>query len=219
MINKYIKAVVFDFDGTLAKLNIDFPLMREAVLDLISAYNVPLDGLKELFTLETIEAGKELISRHGPEKEVEYIERAKRLISDIEIEAARKGELIDGTRQMLNDLKARDIKTGVVTRNCQVAVREVFSDIDSFCMVVITRELTGNVKPHPEHLRMALEILDTAPEHSAMVGDHPMDINMGKEVGAHTIGVLTGHSEAGVLREAGADIIIESAAEIVEYLS
>lgn len=219
MINTHIKAVVFDFDGTLAKLNIDFPLMRKAVLDLISAYDVPLDGLNDLFTLEAIEAGRELVSRYGPEKAVEYIEKAKRLISDIEFEAAKKGELIDGIRQMLNDLKARDIKAGVVTRNCQAAVREVFPDIDSFFMVVITRELTGNVKPHPEHLRMVLEILDTTPEHSAMVGDHPMDINMGKEVGAHTIGVLTGHSEADILREAGADLIIKSAAEIVDYLS
>ena len=213
-----IKTFVFDFDGTLAKLNIDFSLMRSSVMDLISTYNVPLDGLKDLFILEMIEAGSDLISRHSPEKELDYIERANRLISDIEIEAAKEGKLIEGIRQMLNYLKARDIGTGVVTRNCQEAVREVFPDIDYFCRTVITRELTNNVKPHPEHLRIVLDALDTAPEHSAMVGDHPMDISIGKKVGAYTIGVLTGYAGADTLREAGADLIIKSAAEIVDYL-
>ena len=213
-----LESFVFDFDGTLAQLNIDFSLMRNVVIDLIFAYNIPLDGLKNLFVLEMIEAGRELICRCNPGKEIDYIEKANRLISNIEIEAAKKGKLVDGIRQMLAELKARDIKTGVVTRNCRRAVRKIFPDIDSFCNVVITRELTSNVKPHPQHLRIALEALDTAPEHSTMVGDHPMDISIGKEVGAYTIGVLTGCSDVNILHKAGADIIIKSAAEIVEYL-
>jgi phosphoglycolate phosphatase len=51
-----------------------------------------------------------------------------------------------------------------------------------------------------------------------MVGDHPMDISVGKEVGAFTIGVLTGYSSADDLRGAGADLIIESVSEITAYL-
>ena len=119
---------------------------------------------------------------------------------------------------MLGDLETRNIKAGVVTRNCQEAVREIFPDIDSFCKVVITREFAGNVKPHPEHLRITLEKLGTAPEHSVMVGDHPMDISVGKKMGTYTVGVLTGYSGTDALREAGADLIIESAAEITDYL-
>ncbi len=33
-----LKAIIFDFDGTLAKLNIDFHLMRKTLIDLISSY-------------------------------------------------------------------------------------------------------------------------------------------------------------------------------------
>lgn len=218
MINNHIEAVVFDFDGTLAKLNIDFSFMRKTVLDLTAAYNVPMDGLSKLFVLEMIEAGGELISVHNPGSEGGYIKKANKLISNIEIEAAKKGELLDGIRRMLGDLETRNIKAGVVTRNCQEAVREIFPDIDSFCKMVITREFAGNVKPHPEHLRITLEKLGTAPEHSVMVGDHPMDINVGKKMGTYTVGVLTGYSGADALREAGADLIIESAAEIIDYL-
>jgi Predicted phosphatases len=147
--NMSLKAVIFDFDGTLAKLNTDFSLMRSAILDLISAYNIPLDGLRDLFVLEMIEAGRRLISVANPRMEVDYIKEANRLVSDIEIKAAKEGGLIDGVRRMLGELNARDIKMGVVTRNCSEAVREVFPDIDTFCRAVITRELTTNVKPHP----------------------------------------------------------------------
>ena len=214
-----IKAVVFDFDGTLAKLNIDFSFMRKAVLDLTADYNVPVDGLNKLFVLEMVEAGRKLISMDNPGNGADYAQKANKLISNIEIEAAKRGELVDGVRRMLGDLNARSIKTGVVTRNCQEAVREIFPDIDSFCKAVITREFVSNVKPHPEHLRVTLEKLGTTPEHSVMVGDHPMDISVGKKMGTYTVGVLTGYSGADVLREAGADFIMESAAEITDYLS
>jgi phosphoglycolate phosphatase len=51
-----------------------------------------------------------------------------------------------------------------------------------------------------------------------MVGDHPMDITVGKEVGALAIGVLTGYSNADDLKAAGADLILKRAAEITSYL-
>jgi phosphoglycolate phosphatase len=51
-----------------------------------------------------------------------------------------------------------------------------------------------------------------------MVGDHPMDIKIGKEVGSFTIGVLSGYSSSNVLLKAGADIIIATAAGIIDVL-
>ncbi len=214
-----IKAVVFDFDGTLAKLNIDFSFMRKAVLELTAGYNVPVDGLNKLFVLEMIEAGRKLISTDNPGNGADYAQKADKLIYSIEIDAAKKGELVDGVRQMLSDLNVRNIKVGVVTRNCQEAVREIFPDIDSFCKAVVTREFVKNVKPHSEHLKVTLEKLGTAPGQAVMVGDHPMDISIGKKMGTYTVGVLTGYSGADDLRGAGADFIIDSVAEITDHFS
>ncbi len=47
-----------------------------------------------------------------------------------------------------------------------------------------------------------------------MVGDHPIDISVGKNVGTYTIGVLTGYASEYLLREAGADIILDNAAKV-----
>ena len=213
-----IHAVFFDFDGTLAKLNINFPLMRQAVLDLVVAYGAPLNGLSNLYVLEMIKAAQKSISEKHPKKKDAFLEEAVALITKIEIEAAKKGELISGTRDMLDELKRRNIKAGVVTRNCKSAVTMVFPDIFNYCDSVITREMTRNVKPHPEHLLVALQSLGVRPELSAMLGDHPMDIEIGKHAGTLTIGVRTGYSTSAELLKAGADIIIDKAADIIGLL-
>lgn len=217
-LERKIHAVVFDFDGTLVKLNINFPEMRKVVLNLIESYQVPLDKVSDLFVLEMIDAAKALIARRHPGKEKQFEEQANALITNIEIEAAKKGELIYGTRDMLGTLKSRNIKTGVVTRNCQLAVSYAFPDIHKYCDAVVTREMARNIKPHPEHLLIVLKSLDVAPECASIVGDHPMDIKIGKEVGSFTIGVLSGYSTSNDLLNAGADIIINTAPGIISIL-
>lgn len=213
-----LRVFIFDFDGTLARLNIDFAVMRSAVLELLTSHGVEIDGLSNLFVLEMIEAGKAILDKSRPPAGAAFSRKACDLIRDIEVEGAREGELIAGVKEMLLELRARRIKTGVATRNCREAVSAVFPDIDSFCGTVITREATRSVKPHPGHLLTVLRNLDAASGDAAMVGDHPMDMRVGREAGTLTIGVLTGYAGADALADAGADLIIESAADITRYL-
>jgi len=213
-----LKAILFDFDGTLARLNIDFTLMRRVVLELIGNYGVPQDGLADLFVLEMIEAGGKRLAETRPEDLPAYRNKAYSLIEAIEMDAARQGDLIEGIRPMLAELQRSLIGTGVVSRNSGAAIAAIFPDIHQYCNAVIPRELTSHVKPHPEHLLTALHALHARPETSAMVGDHPMDIRAGKEVGLLTIGVLTGSSGPEILREAAPDIIVNSAPDIIGLL-
>ncbi|MBA4396042.1 MAG: hypothetical protein C0394_01430 [Syntrophus sp. (in: bacteria)] len=216
-----LRCVVFDFDGTLAKLNIDFSRMRQGVMDLICGYNVPRgdNGLKDLFVLEMITAGADLVSQYQPGREIEFSERAHALIADIEINAARKGALFNGTRDLLTAMQRKGVRTGVITRNCLAAVQTLFPDIYQYTQVVITREQTPHVKPHPGHLTAALDILNVAARQAAMVGDHPMDIKTGIDAGAFSIGVLTGYSGREALEQAGADMILDAATDIPAILA
>jgi len=213
-----LSAIVFDFDGTLAKLNIDFPGMRKAVLGLMYSFGIYPNNPDNLFVLEMIEEGKRMIARLSPEKEADFVLQANDLIENIEMEAAENGKLIDGTREMLHELKKRGIKTGVVTRNCEAAINRVFPDIHSYFDSIITRDHTPLVKPNPEHLRLSLQELRMAPKCASMVGDHPMDIKIGRDVGVLTIGVLTGASRRDDLIQAGADLVLEKAADLIEII-
>ena len=42
-----IETVIFDFDGTLAKLNIDFQRMREEVVKIIASYGIQTNLFKQ----------------------------------------------------------------------------------------------------------------------------------------------------------------------------
>jgi phosphoglycolate phosphatase len=212
------KAIIFDFDGTLAMLNVDFQLMRKSILNLLSSYGVEPEGLQELFVLEMIEAGRKILDQVSTSDGTYFDLKAYELIRDIEEEGARHSHLIPGIREMLMDLKSLDIGIGIATRNCREAVMAVFPEILSFCGALVSRESTHKVKPHPEHLFMALRNLGVEAKLSAMVGDHPIDIVAGRKAGSFTIGVLTGYSKADALSEAGADLIIESAAHLIHYL-
>ncbi len=123
-----------------------------------------------------------------------------------------------GVRDMLSSLKERGIAVGIATRNCRDAVLESFPDIQSFCDTLVTRESTRRVKPDPEQILIALRALHVDASLSAMVGDHPMDIEAGRRAGSFTVGVLTGYSSADALTAAGANLIIERATHITRYL-
>jgi phosphoglycolate phosphatase len=212
-------AVIFDFDGTLATLNIDFFHMRHMVMDHLAAYHVPTSSLKDLYVLEMIAEGKRMIDSRHPEIGLRYLREAGQLVQEIEMKAAKEGALIEGTREMLHELRRRKIKAGVITRNCRAALEQLFPDIETAVDIVLTRDHIARVKPDPEHLLQALRSLQARPERAAMIGDHPMDVRLGLDVGAMAIGVLTGASDRQKLEAAGAEMILPKAADIVHHLS
>ena len=99
-------------------------------------------------------------SRSSPQKAKIFTNKAIKLIEAMEIEAAVNGELFPQTKELLTRLKLSEISTAVITRNCEKAVKTVFPDILSYCDVVVCRDEVKNVKPHPEHLNKALQMLN-----------------------------------------------------------
>jgi phosphoglycolate phosphatase len=213
------KAVIFDFDGTLARLNIDFAGMRAALLDLLARYRIPAAGIMNLHILEMIEAAAALLAQHRPAEATLFLQAAHALITKKEIDAAADGALFETTRTLLAELQRRSIRTGVVTRNCRAAVLKIFPDIDRCCRAVLAREDTCRVKPDPEHLMAALRILRANPAEAVMVGDHPLDIELGRRAGTFTIGVLTGNSSQEALLQANADMIVPDAPSILDIIT
>ena len=53
-----VQAVIFDFDGTLAHLTIDFGLMRSKVLEIVRAHGLPDEDLEGMYALELVEEAR-----------------------------------------------------------------------------------------------------------------------------------------------------------------
>ncbi|MGB4294006.1 MAG: hypothetical protein WBJ16_00015, partial [Smithellaceae bacterium] len=63
-----IETVIFDFDGTLAKLNIDFQRMREEVVKIIASYGIQTNLFKTNFVLEMINLATDILNSNSPQK-------------------------------------------------------------------------------------------------------------------------------------------------------
>lgn len=205
-----IHAVLFDYDGTLVQLNIDFGSMRQGVEKLLLAYGIEPGTLKGSYALEMIdEAAGKISTKDSPEGST-FHHKALELVTEHEVKAAKDGKKLAGVLGMLRLLRERGIKVGVITRNCDKAVKMVFPDIERYSDTYLPRDYVTHVKPHLDHLALALKEMGVRdPALCLMVGDHLMDIEGGKRIGMKTAGVLTGKITHQGFIEAGADYILE----------
>ncbi len=213
-----IKAIIFDFDGTLAVLNIDFSSMKEGVFDLMKHYGVAQEWIGERYLLEIIDEVYQFLWKKNPSGADDFYQRAHQILHETEMKAAEEGSLILGAAATLQNLRKKKMRVGIITRNCEDAVRKVFPTINDFCDVFVSRNLVRRVKPHPDHLTYVMESLKTSGEESVMVGDHIIDIQAGKRVGMKTIGVLTGRTKKEEFEKAGADYVLGDVTEICGLL-
>jgi len=213
-----IRAVVFDFDGTLAVLNIDFSEMREQVFELMRKYGVNEEKIEERYLLEIIDEVVQILSQKNTSTAETFYQEAHQILHEVELRAAEEGKLLPGVEAALKSLRDKGLKVGIVTRNCEEAVRKVVPDIEAFCDVFVPRDLIKRVKPHPEQLTSVLKALHVTGGETVMVGDHTIDIQAGKRVGMRTIGVLTGRVKKEEFENAGADYVLKDASEICSLL-
>lgn len=211
-------AILFDYDGTLAVLNIDFTAMRQQLLAFTLTQGIAAQAVHDLDILEMRDHATALLQARQPAQAQHYAQAAAQLIQDLEVAAAQASGLLPGVPVLLEALRQAEIGVGIVTRNCEAAVRVTFPHVDTYCQAFVPRDRVTQVKPHPAHLQAALATLGTPPARALMVGDGAMDIRAGKALGMFSIGVLSGTTSRAALQAQGADLVLESVADLLPYV-
>ena len=213
-----IESFIFDFDGTLAELHIDFTEMKLRLNALAGEFLAPAPPPPSLPVLEWLSWLEKRIKESNVGRAIVFREQALALIAEIEIEAAGKGALFTFTRPLLREIAGRGLKSAIITRNCAAAVRMVFPDISDCCAAFLARDHVPSPKPDPVHLVRALEAIGADPATAVMVGDHPLDIQTGKAAGVRTAGVCSGSATKEQLLEAGADWVAQDCEALAKFL-
>lgn len=212
-----LKGILFDFDDTLidwSGVDLDWREVETKRLSGVHAYlnrntltfDVPIQTLVTHYMDNTKSAWAEGRStlRAPNMPEVLYATLIElglpkdKLDREAVLEAYGWG-VVEGTvvfpdvPKMLEELRANDIKIGIVTNASQpMAMRdaELISHrlIDYFDMCRISAADAGYLKPHPKIFEYALDIIGTSPDETLFIGDNPIaDIAGAQSAGMRAI--------------------------------
>ena len=125
-----------------------------------------------------------------------------------------------GMIDTLEKLKEKGIVCTIATSRNSKSLNEFLNkmNIAQYFTYVLAAEDTLLLKPNPDPVIKTLHDLGYAAEQTLVVGDMPVDIQMGKKAGVYTCGVTYGNSDRNKLTEAGADYVIDRISELFDIL-
>ncbi|MBQ9757828.1 MAG: pyrophosphatase PpaX [Clostridia bacterium] len=207
-----IKAVLFDFDGTLIDTNeLIFKSYRTAfrkVLnreiddeEILKLYGRPLRGS----LMEYGEPGEMLYTVYREFNEAQHDLLAKPF---------------EGVQEGLEEINKKGYKMGIVTSKRMPLVERGLEllGISAFFDVVITLEDTSKGKPDPEPLLLGCTKLSVLPEEAIYVGDSIFDMEAAKNADCKLCAVkytLTDHKK---ILSYNPDFFVETIKELADYL-
>ena len=213
-----IDAVLFDMDGTVintddtdvarwarraARFTSDQQQAENAARRLIMAMETPVNTFFTLLDLVGLDTPviRLLIALQGGTDTADLIPP------------------IVGVEAMLEAL-AEHYTLGVVsTRTVSESERHLVAmGVRDHMGVIVGRDTTWRIKPHPQPVKHAARKLGIDPMHCLMVGDTTVDVKSGIRAGAWTCAVLCGYGERPELERAGADVILDHTTEIGDLL-
>jgi putative hydrolase of the HAD superfamily len=202
-----LRAVLFDLDDTLHDDTLAYHSAAEEVahevaaehgidaLALKAAYIEEAEGFWKRLTADALNVKLASVRAGLWQSALENVG-----VADAEV-AARSAEryndyrkkyftLFPGAAEVLATLRERGVKLGIVTNGLSETHREKIALLriaDSFDAIFIADEV-GMLKPDPLLFAHACEVLETAPAHSAMVGDrYDRDIRGAHDAGLYTV--------------------------------
>lgn len=129
--------------------------------------------------------------------------------------------LYDGADDTIRRLGLVDgLALGVATGKSMRGVRRLLSHYrweDHFSTLQTADDNPS--KPHPAMIERAIAETGSEPRHTVMIGDTTFDMEMARAAGVRRIGVTWGYHSVTALRAAGADVIVDSYAELIPVLA
>jgi phosphoglycolate phosphatase len=125
-----------------------------------------------------------------------------------------------GISELLSELKAKGIKTAVITNKPDPVARSVIEGLFSRnSFDVIRGDLPGRPKkPDPAGVWDMLAELDITPGDCLFAGDSEVDMETAVKSGCFPLGVSWGYRSVDVIEKAGAKRIINKPEELLELL-
>ncbi len=209
--------VIFDLDGTL--LN--------TLEDLTDAVNYALE--KHGFTTHSLDDVRRYLG-NGVKRLMElaipggleakaFDETFEDFKAYYKEHAAVKTRPYEDIMETLEELKARGIKTAIVSNKMDSVVKELNKIyFDGLISVAVGESENIKRKPAPDTVLKAIEELGSDVKSSVYVGDSEVDVMTAKNAGITCISVLWGFRDEQTLKDNGATFIIDQPLNLLKLL-
>ena len=210
-----IKLVIFDLDGTLIDSKWDIALSVNHTLTSLSLEPLPIDtitsfvgkGVKNLLT--------QALGEHARAKFDPAIKMFRRHYGE---HCLDKTALYPSVKKTMESLGG--FKKAIITNKPALFAAPILKrlDIARFFDAVLGGDEVAKKKPAPEPVHFILEKLKIRPDKAIVVGDSPLDIQMGKAAGISTCAVTYGYGKEDDLRLENPNYLIADLFELVNLL-
>jgi 2-phosphoglycolate phosphatase len=212
--NNLPRAILFDFDGTLAD---SYAAIAASVNHVRAAHSLPPLAIAEV---------RKHVGR-GPVHLMECTVGGTDLEADLAMYRVHHPtvmtsltHLLPGVADTLTILLSWGIRLGVCSNKPQVFTLQLLDSlgVGRFFEVVVGPEDVTHIKPAPDMLLLALAQLTLKADEILYVGDMLVDILAGKSAGVRVLVVATGSDDEQALRSGGADRVLHHLAELPAIL-
>jgi len=223
--------VAFDLDGTLVLSHHDFGRIRSEVIRIAERHGVMPGALSVHEPVHRIvETAREAMRKANlPDGELWRFEAEYRKAVDaIELEALPRTVARPGAKALLEGLRGRGFRLGILTRSSEAFARAalVQTGLAPFFDYLRSRSAPGPAKPSPEALLLLLHEMGVPIERALFVGDHLLDAECAVAARVRFYAVLPDPSEkvepegtAERFRSGGASAVAQDLPQLAQYLA
>ena len=217
-----MKAVLFDLDGTLIDTAADFvriiqQMCRDEQRPVVEA---------EIIRTQVSEGARAMVQLVYPEMDVTdpvFLAHRQRFLNTYGDNIVVDTNLFEGMYPLLEELEAHQIPWGIVTNKPRRLSESLLAELNlsDRCAVLVCPEDVRNTKPDPEPMYLAAKQLDLDAKDIIYVGDHPRDIDAGRNADMYTILAAYGYLPLGSRDDLAAwqaDAIIHTVSELHQLL-
>jgi pyrophosphatase PpaX len=213
---KGIRAVLYDFDGTLAdSTELTMRCYRHTMQTHLGEVLPDEEWLSGFGT--TLEAQMHRFAR-DPDEVQAMLDTYREYQNSIHDDLLRP---FPDAAETVAELERRGYGLAIVTsKRRRVTMRgmELCGLVRHFDVIVTPEDVT-EAKPHPEPVLFALEKLGVAPHQALFVGDSPHDVAAGRAAGTRTAAALWGPFPRQALEDAGPDAFLHAQRDVLRLLN
>ena len=214
-----IKLVIFDFDGTLADTKENIILTFQMTMKELGVEIKSRQECAATIGLTLEDAFKVLYPGMAAEKYILLRDTYRRIFKE------NRKILVPGlfpeVMETLEELRRRGHLMSIASSRQSPSLQSFLEDmkIAHLFEYAVGGDNVEHPKPAPDAVLQILRHYNLSAEEAFVVGDMPFDINMATNAGVKSCGVTWGNADAAQLKESGANYIIDKMSQLLEILN